>query len=276
MPRLARKHQIGPIFHVINRGARRRPIFGDDQDRSAFIHILSDALREFGEDCLALCLMGNHYHLVLAMKTDRLSLVMHRLGSRYTQRFNTRYGHDGPLFRGRFYSRPIDDDSYLMNCLRYVARNPLGIDPGIDLSRYRWSTHRHYLGMAPEPDWLNTRIGLAVFGGSRKDYASFVNLEDELSPTLDQLSSWLVAQRIPTADARGLVTILGPKAQIQDEAIRCWLGMGSTASVRSLRSRVRPRTEKDADLHELVQRAVQHWSLSPSVARGAARFLGDV
>lgn len=43
----------------------------------------------------------------------------------YTQRFNRTHGLDGQLFRGRFKSDLRDGDSYLLQLVRYIHRNPI-------------------------------------------------------------------------------------------------------------------------------------------------------
>ena len=65
---MARKVRIeypGAIYHVMNRGDRREPIFKDDFDRGRFIETLSEACVKTGWQIHAYCLIENHFHLVL-------------------------------------------------------------------------------------------------------------------------------------------------------------------------------------------------------------------
>lgn len=50
---------------------------------------------------------------------------MRHINGVYIQRFNRRHGIDGQLFRGGYKAVLVDDDSYLLEVLRYVHRNPL-------------------------------------------------------------------------------------------------------------------------------------------------------
>jgi REP element-mobilizing transposase RayT len=43
MPRKLRVEYEGAIYHVINRGDRREPIFVDDEDRELFLETLGQA-----------------------------------------------------------------------------------------------------------------------------------------------------------------------------------------------------------------------------------------
>src|ERR1700679_2119206 len=50
---------------VMSRRGRREPIFQDDRDRGAFWRPLAEACGKTGWEVQALCLMGNHFHLVV-------------------------------------------------------------------------------------------------------------------------------------------------------------------------------------------------------------------
>ena len=64
MARKLRVEYPGAIYHVINRGDRREPIFRDEEDRQKFLASLGEAGLKIGWQVHALCLMGNHFHLV--------------------------------------------------------------------------------------------------------------------------------------------------------------------------------------------------------------------
>ena len=48
MPRKLRIQYEGAIYHLMNRGDRREPIFIDDQDRRTFLDTLSAACEKTG------------------------------------------------------------------------------------------------------------------------------------------------------------------------------------------------------------------------------------
>ena len=57
---VARKLRVeypGAIYHVMNRGDRREPIFLGDPDRVLFLEALGEACRKTGWQVHALCLM---------------------------------------------------------------------------------------------------------------------------------------------------------------------------------------------------------------------------
>ncbi len=65
MARNLRAEYRGAIYHLMNRGDRREPIFQDDRDRREFLGTLREACAKIGWQVHALCLMPNHFHLVV-------------------------------------------------------------------------------------------------------------------------------------------------------------------------------------------------------------------
>ena len=72
MARKLRVEYPGAIYHLMNRGDRREPIVKDDQDRQRFLATLAEACDKTGWQVHALCLMPNHFHLVL--ETPKINL----------------------------------------------------------------------------------------------------------------------------------------------------------------------------------------------------------
>jgi hypothetical protein len=73
MARELRVEYAGAVYHLVNRGDRREPIFRDDEDRQQFLGTLGEACGKTGWQVQALCLMPDHFHLVV--ETPRANLV---------------------------------------------------------------------------------------------------------------------------------------------------------------------------------------------------------
>ena len=72
---MARKLRIqypGAIYPVMNRGDHQERIFADDQDRLLFLTTLAEACLKTGWQIHALCLMSNHFHLVVETPSANL------------------------------------------------------------------------------------------------------------------------------------------------------------------------------------------------------------
>ena len=72
MPRQRRIEYPGAIYHAMNRGDRREPIFQDDADRKRFLQTLGEACAKTDWQLHAYCLMGNHFHLVVETPNGNL------------------------------------------------------------------------------------------------------------------------------------------------------------------------------------------------------------
>src|SRR5262245_18237654 len=114
MPRSKRINYAGAYYHAFFRGNHKKAIFRCDRDRRLFHVRLAEACAESACRCLAYCLIDNHYHLVLRSEELRLSEGMQSLNARYAEHFNLAYGLTGHLFQGRFQSKVIESDSYLL------------------------------------------------------------------------------------------------------------------------------------------------------------------
>lgn len=170
MPRHLRVEYEGAIYHVMNRGDRREPVFIDDTDRARFLETLGEACGKTGWHVHAYCLMGNHFHLV--METPRANLVagMRWLLGTYTMRFNRRHRLCGHLFSGRYKSLLVDGSGsgYLKTVCDYVHLNPVRarlLPVGERLATYRWSSWPEYLKNPKQrPAWIRVDRVLGEWG----------------------------------------------------------------------------------------------------------------
>jgi putative transposase len=150
MARKLRVEYPGAVYHVMNRGDRREPIFMDDKDRQDFLATLGQACKKTGWQVHAFCLMPNHFHLVLETPQANLVAGMKWLLGTFTGRFNRRHKLFGHLFSGRYKALIVDGngDGYLRTVCDYVHLNPVRakmLAQNQKLFAYRWSSCRDYL-----------------------------------------------------------------------------------------------------------------------------------
>ncbi len=68
--------------------------------------------------------MTNHVHLLATPAQDEsLSRLMQFLGRLYVHHFNYTYSRSGTLFEGRFKTCIVQEDQYMLTCLRYIEIN---------------------------------------------------------------------------------------------------------------------------------------------------------
>ncbi|MDQ6990912.1 MAG: transposase [Mariprofundaceae bacterium] len=177
MARKPRIHINGGYYHVMLRGNGGTDIFSNDADRYHFFMLLQEGTDRFEHRIHAFCLMDNHVHLVIQVGNISLSRIMQNLSFRYTRWFNKHQNRIGHLFQGRFKALLIDEESYLLELVRYTHLNPVRAGMLNKPSAYLWSSHLAYTGEQELP-WLTSDVVLSRFSSrldvARKGYASFV------------------------------------------------------------------------------------------------------
>jgi REP-associated tyrosine transposase len=177
MARKLRVQYPGAIYHVMNRGDRREPIFKDDEDRRRFVETLGQACAKTGWQVHAWCLMPNHFHAVIETPQANLVAGMKWFLGTYTSRFNRRHKLFGHLFSGRYKSLVVDGsgNGYLRTVCDYVHLNPVRgklIGPEEALQTFRWSSYPEYLQRAGKrPAWLRVDRLLGELGIQKDDAA---------------------------------------------------------------------------------------------------------
>jgi REP element-mobilizing transposase RayT len=168
MSRPLRIEYPGAWYHVMNRGRRGEEVYTDRKDYRLFIELLKESAELFNIKIAGYCLMPNHYHLLLHTPNGNLSRFMRQINGIYTQRFNRTHENDGQLFRGRYKSILVEVDSYLLELLRYIHKNPLRAGLSNDLKGYEWISHIGYISDAKRWEWLYKEFPLSLFAEDRK------------------------------------------------------------------------------------------------------------
>ena len=180
MPRKARIDAPGALHHIIFRGIERRKIFRDNKDRDNFVARLGVVLSETGTPCYAWALIPNHAHLLVKTGNTSISTVMRRLLTGHATYFNRRYFRHGKLFQSRYKSILCQEDSYLLELVRYIHLNPLRaklVSNLKSLGKWPYSGHSTILGKS-DVQWQDIDYVLRLFGKTvstgRKRYENYV------------------------------------------------------------------------------------------------------
>lgn len=213
---MSRNFNFAPreFYHVYNRGVEKRKIFlkNSDYDRMMFLLYICNnkepvhlqnyrgltSMEKFSlprKDTLvdigAVCLMPNHFHILLKEKIDGgTSLFMQKITTAYTMYFNTVNDRSGALFQGTFKSKHVKKDRHLNYLYAYIHLNPIKViqsdwkEKGIKnfnkakhfLNSYKFSSYEEYCGRTrPESSILNRK----VFPGYFQDQSSFNDFINE-------------------------------------------------------------------------------------------------
>jgi putative transposase len=157
----------GGHYHVINRGNNRSTLFSSPSEYAAFLHLVEHAQARVELAILAVCLMPNHFHLVVSPhRADDISRWMQWLPTTHSHRYHLRQGTSGRVWQGRFKAFPIEQDGHLLAVMRYVERNALRAGLVARAEEWAWGSlawrqngaaHR-LLTPSPVPlpsDWLD-------------------------------------------------------------------------------------------------------------------------
>jgi putative transposase len=152
MSRLGRYFLADQPLHVIQRGNNREPIFFDPEDYQLYLTWLGEAASAQDVRLHAYVLMTNHVHLLISPKTgSSLPRLMQSLGRRYVGHVNRTYRRSGTLWEGRYRAAPIEADSYLLACQRYIELNPVRARMTMRPGDYPWSSYRAHAEGETDP-----------------------------------------------------------------------------------------------------------------------------
>jgi len=139
MPRRPRVEKEG-FHYIVNRGVARDNIFLEDEDYKQFLEIVEIAKARYDFTLHALCLMSNHYHLLIETKRRNLSLLVRQINAPYAQYFNRKYRRVGSFWQGRFKNWFVYDEKYLSILFRYIEQNPIKAKITKAIGEYKWAS----------------------------------------------------------------------------------------------------------------------------------------
>jgi putative transposase len=180
MPRKSRIDAPGALHHIIVRGIERRKIFFDDADRNNFVDRIGSIVTETNTVCYAWALIPNHFHLLLKTGKVPVATVMRRLLTGHAGYFNKRHRRSGHLFQNRYKSILCDEDTFLLELVRYIHLNPLRAKITQDyeeLKKYPFCGHSALMGKL-QRGWQEINWVLKLFDRripeARRRYDAFV------------------------------------------------------------------------------------------------------
>jgi putative transposase len=156
MPRRLIPLLPGYFYHIYNRAVAENLLFQCDENYSFFKYKINKYLSPIAV-VAAYCLMPNHYHLLIHLKTEDLPQAMLQLAMSYTKSFNKVYRRSGHLFQGRYQCKLVNDQKYLDHLTRYIHANP--VSAGLVQRPEDWdhSSYREYIGLEPA-DFINPNL----------------------------------------------------------------------------------------------------------------------
>ena len=153
MPRSARRIYQREIYHILNRGNARQNLFSSSEDFTAYLSLIARYKVKYSVTIFHYCLMDNHTHFLMRGETsdEAITRLMHDVQTAYAGHYRKNGERTGHVFENRFKNFHIEKDSYLLECGRYIERNPVRAGMVKSPGLYLWSSFRYYAFGAPDP-----------------------------------------------------------------------------------------------------------------------------
>lgn len=154
------------FYHIYNRGINGENIFKSDRNYLFFLKKISEFLIPVC-DVYAYCLMPNHFHLLIKIKSDfeltslikpsvTTSIGLHSpqkifskqfagIFNSYSQAFNREHKRHGALIESPFKRKLITSDKYLINVIIYIHQNPEKHGITDQFLKYNFSSYQSIL-----------------------------------------------------------------------------------------------------------------------------------
>ena len=168
----------GSVYHVYNRANGQEQLFVSEENYRYFLQKYQEYISPIA-DTFCYCLMPNHFHFLLRIKNGHAlkqafpkfetleklpSKCFSNFFSAYTLAFNKQQGRMGSLFMKNFKRKRISDQSYLLNLVQYIHRNP--IEAGLCKQPEHWphssytsilSGNHHFLKAGEVFSWFEDK-----------------------------------------------------------------------------------------------------------------------
>jgi putative transposase len=142
MSRKARFNLPGIPQNIVQRGHNRESCFYGEEDYHCYLDNLQEAAIRNQTHIHAYVLMTNHVHLLATPENPYgISHMMQDLGRKFVRYMNRRYRRTGSHWEGRFKASLVDDEAYLLTCMRYIELNPVRVGMVSHPGEYRSSSY---------------------------------------------------------------------------------------------------------------------------------------
>ncbi len=190
--------QHSQYYHIYNRGNNRENIFIEERNYRYFLKLYARYIGPIA-DTYAYCLLRNHFHLLVRIKTVeeqektlRVSETLRVSGAftplvpsqqfgnlfnAYAKAINKAYQRTGSLFEHPFGRIPVTSDAYFVYLITYIHQNPQKHGFVDDFRLWPYSSYHTIL--STKPTRLKRSEVLAWFDGPTEFQASHQQVVNE-------------------------------------------------------------------------------------------------
>jgi putative transposase len=150
------------IYHIYNRGVNKELTFFSEKNYQYFLYKMAWFFRE-NASIYAHCLMSNHFHLLVKVNSDDFTIKsLQPFLLSYSKAINNEQDRVGPLFQGRYQANLIEDEVYLLDCVKYIHLNPVKSGLVRTPGQWKYSSYASYLNPGKQ-DFVDTTEVMRYF-----------------------------------------------------------------------------------------------------------------
>ena len=155
----------GSYYHLFNRGVNGENLFIQERNYGYFLKLYAYHIEPVA-DTYAYCLLPNHFHLLVRIKTPEEaqeqtrpaprsyrvsppSQAFSNLFNAYTKAVNTAYQRTGSLFERPFHRIQVTSDRYFTQLVVYIHQNPQRHGLLDDFRAWPYSSYQALLSSSP-------------------------------------------------------------------------------------------------------------------------------
>ena len=141
----------GNIYHIYNHAVHNSLLFKDSADYKICLKLIKELYSSKSFSMLALCLMPNHYHILIKQVSDAPpSEYMNKVWLRYARYYNKRYQRHGSIFAGKAQHKLVDYEGYVAQLIAYIHNNPVAAGIVQLPGDWPWSSFLEWAGKRTE------------------------------------------------------------------------------------------------------------------------------
>lgn len=162
MPERIEPFEVDHFYHIYNRGVNKQIIYFSERNYTYFLNKMAQYFQSRAS-ILAYCLMPNHFHfLIQVIDLSFLTKGLQPFLLTYAKSINIDQSRTGPLFQGRYQANHIQDDEYLVDCIKYIHLNPVKAHLVDHPLKWPYSSYRDYCS-SNQRTFVNTFYILQYF-----------------------------------------------------------------------------------------------------------------
>lgn len=201
------KLEEGNYYHVYNHASGSENLFKTEGNYRFFLQKLDEHLSDYIE-ILAFCLMPNHFHTLIRVKTitelssyalgylisyeslnDCICRKYNNFFIAYSMAFNKQQKRKGNLFCKPFKRIIVDKEEYFTKLIHYIHYNPVHHGFVKEIHEYKWTSYQRYL--IDKPSKLPKEMILEWFGGKEK-FIAFHSLK--MSDNFSTINEFIIEE----------------------------------------------------------------------------------